>query len=222
MASSAPVVATARPWTAAIPLLGVVGPGGLGDADLLAVAAARPLSVAAAVLERLEGCAGMVAASPSELVSAGLPARRAVVLASAFELARRGISALPADGWVIRRPADLAERLLPGMGALEREELRVAVLNTKNAVTALCTVYAGSLAGSPVRVGEVFREAVRRTGAAVVVAHNHPSGDPTPSAEDLRITADLAEAGRLLDIPLLDHVVIARGRWVSLRAMGAL
>ena len=71
------------------------------------------------------------------------------------------------------------------------------------------------------RVGEVFRDAVRRQAAAVVVVHNHPSGDPTPSADDLRITAELAEAGRLLDIELLDHVVIGAEGWVSLRALGA-
>jgi DNA repair protein RadC len=84
------------------------------------------------------------------------------------------------------------------------------------------TVYRGNLAGSSVRVGEVFRDAVRRCAAAIVVAHNHPSGDPSPSGEDLRITTELAEAGRLLDIELLDHVIIGRGRWTSLRAIGAL
>jgi DNA repair protein RadC len=214
------VPARIAPGTA--PSVGVAGVGALGDAELLAVAVSRPLSVSSAALERVEGAAALVAASPAELVRAGLPLRRSVGLACAFELARRAITALPAEGWVIRRPADLAERLVPGMGLLEREELRVAVLNTKNTVTALCTVYAGSVAGTSVRVGEVFREAVRRNGAAVVVAHNHPSGDPTPSPEDLRITTELAEAGRLLDIALLDHLVIGRGRWVSLRALGAL
>jgi DNA repair protein RadC len=82
-------------------------------------------------------------------------------------------------------------------------------------------VYRGNLAGSSVRVGEVYRDAVRACAAAVIVAHNHPSGDPSPSGEDLRITAELAEAGRLLDIELLDHLVIGRGRWTSLRALGA-
>ena len=96
------------------------------------------------------------------------------------------------------------------------------MLDTKNVVTARRTVYRGNLAGSSVRVGEVFRDAVRSCSAAVVVVHNHPSGDPTPSGEDLRITAELAEAGRLLDIELLDHLIIGRGRWSSLRAVGAL
>jgi DNA repair protein RadC len=73
-----------------------------------------------------------------------------------------------------------------------------------------------------VRVGEVFRDAVRACAASVIVAHNHPSGDPSPSGEDLRITAELGEAGRLLDIEVLDHLIIGRGRWTSLRALGAL
>jgi DNA repair protein RadC len=122
----------------------------------------------------------------------------------------------------VRTPADAAEPLIDAMGSLEREELRVLLLDTKNVVVAERTVYRGNLAGSSVRVGEVFRDAVRRCAAAIVVAHNHPSGDPSPSGEDLRITAELAEAGRLLDIELLDHLVIGRGRWTSLRAIGAI
>lgn len=142
-------------------------------------------------------------------------------LVAAVALARR-LAALPAEpGWRIRSPADVGERLVPAMRHLEREELVVLLLNTKNVVTARQTVYAGNLAGSSVRVGEIFRDAVRRQAAAVVVVHNHPSGDPTPSADDLRITAELSEAGRLLDIELLDHVVIGAEGWVSLRSLGA-
>ena len=147
---------------------------------------------------------------------------RARRLLAAVELGRRVAAAWPPPGWRIRTPADLAARLLPAMGHLEREELRSVLLNTKNVVTGMVTVYAGNLAGSPVRIGEVFRDAVRRQAASMVVVHNHPSGDPSPSAEDLRITREMAEAGRLLDIDLLDHLVIGHGRWVSLRALGAL
>jgi DNA repair protein RadC len=107
------------------------------------------------------------------------------------------------------------------MGLLEREELRVLHLTTKNAVSGMRTVYVGNLAGSSVRVGELFTDAVRRCAAGIVVVHNHPSGDPAPSTEDLRITGEIAAAGALLDIGLLDHVVIGHGRWVSLRALGA-
>ncbi|HEY6056905.1 MAG TPA: DNA repair protein RadC, partial [Candidatus Limnocylindrales bacterium] len=166
------------------------------------------------------GLAGLAHADLADLLPIG--PRRAAALVAAVELGRRAASAWPTEGWRIRSPADLAERLLPAMGHLPREELRSVLLNTKNAVTGMVTVYVGNLAGSPVRVGEVFRDAVRRHAAALVVVHNHPSGDPAPSPEDVRITRELAEAGRLLDIELLDHLVIGHGRWVSLRALGAL
>jgi DNA repair protein RadC len=175
-------------------------------------------SLARSLLER-HGLAGLATADPADL---SIGTRRAALLVAAVELGRRVASAWPVPGWRIRAPADLAERLVPAMGRLEREELRSVLLNTKNTVTGMVTVYTGNLAGSPVRVGEVFREAVRRQSAAMVVVHNHPSGDPSPSAEDLRITRELAEAGRLLDIELLDHLVIGHGRWVSLRSLGAL
>jgi DNA repair protein RadC len=175
--------------------------------------------LAAHALLEPDGLAGLAAAEMADLRPIGQ--RRAATLLAAVELGRRVATAWPATGWRIRSPADLAERLMPAMGHLEREELRSVLLNTKNAVTGMVTVYAGNLAGSSVRVGEVFRDAVRRQAAALVVVHNHPSGDPSPSAEDLRITRELAEAGRLLDIELLDHLVIGHGRWVSLRALGA-
>jgi DNA repair protein RadC len=151
---------------------------------------------------------------------AGLRPAQADRLAWAIELARRMANARAEPGWRIRSPADVGERLRPTMRHLEQEELRTLLLNTKNVVTSVHTVYVGNLAGSSVRVGEVFREAVRCQAAAIVVVHNHPSGDPTPSADDLRITAELAQAGRLLDIELLDHVVIGADGWVSLRSLG--
>jgi len=190
--------------------------------ELLAIATGARLGLSALVLERLGGVREVASAPVQELISAGLAPGRAAALAAGCEIGRRGSAALPEGRWVVRAPGDVAQRLLPEMSGLEREELRVAVLNTKNVVTALTTVYVGNLAGSAIRVGEVFRDAVRRNGAAVLVVHNHPSGDPTPSDEDLRITTELVRAGHLLDIELLDHVVIGRDRWVSLRAAGAL
>ncbi|MEO8638868.1 MAG: DNA repair protein RadC [Chloroflexota bacterium] len=197
------------------------GVAALRDDELLAIVLGGPdrAIVARSVLEPA-GLAGLSSASLADLRP--MAGRRAACLLAAVELGRRVASTWPADGWRIRAPADLAERLIPAMGHLESEELRSVLLNTKNTVTGMVTVYAGNLAGSSVRIGEVFREAVRRQSAAMVVVHNHPSGDPSPSAEDLRITRELAEAGRLLDIELLDHLVIGHGRWVSLRALGAL
>jgi DNA repair protein RadC len=161
------------------PPLDARGLAGLGDIELLALATGRGVGHAAAFLERLGGLRRINSAGVAELARAGLPAGRATALAAACELLRRVAAAPPTARWVIRRPADLADHLLPGMALLDREELRVALLDTKNVVTALRTVYLGSLAGSPVRVGEVFRDAVRENAAALLVVHNHPSGDPT-------------------------------------------
>lgn len=201
------------------------GPEACSDQELLALALSHGVHarrLAAGLLERFGSLADALRASPAELRLAGLSPRATLRLTAAAELGRRVTRAWPAQPWVIRTPADVAEPLLDDMAALEREELRVLLLDTKNVVTARRTVYRGNLAGSSVRVGEVFRDAVRALAAAVVVVHNHPSGDPAPSGEDLRITAELTAAGRLLDIELLDHVIVGRGRWTSLRALGVL
>jgi DNA repair protein RadC len=106
------------------------------------------------------------------------------------------------------------------MGRLEREELRVVILDTKNHVLRVSTVYQGNVSASLVRVGELFRDAVRLNAAGVILVHNHPSGDPTPSPDDMHLTAEALAAGRLLDIVLLDHLVIGHDAYVSLRDRG--
>ncbi len=122
--------------------------------------------------------------------------------------------------WKIRRPSDVADRLMLQLGALEREELHVLLLNTRHLVLAQERVYQGNLGASVVRVGELFTEAVRRGARSVLLVHNHPSGDTTPSPEDLNLTAEAIAAGRLLDIAVLDHIIVAGGSWVSLRDEG--
>ena len=215
-----PMPATRRTDTDPTLRLATLGAGALASEELVAIllgARAGSLDRARQLLERHGGLTGLAQAHADEL-----QCRDARAIVAAFELGRRWAAAWPRAEWQIRTPADIAEQLVPAMGHLEREELRVILLNTKNVVTAMETVYHGNLAGSSVRVGEVYRSAVRRHAAAAVVVHNHPSGDPSPSGEDLRITGELAQAGRLLDIDLLDHLVIGHGRWVSLRALGAL
>ena len=135
-------------------------------------------------------------------------------------LARLEIPSLEGSRWTIRAPSDIADRLLVRMGNLEREELMVLVLNTKNVVILATTVYRGNVSASLVRVGELFRDAVRLNAPGVILVHNHPSGDPTPSPDDLHLTAEALAAGRLLDIDVLDHLVIGRGTFVSLRDRG--
>ena len=106
------------------------------------------------------------------------------------------------------------------MSALEQEELRVILLDTRNRVLHIDSVYRGSLNTSQVRIGELFRTAIRNNSAAVIVVHNHPSGDPAPSPDDVAVTRAIVQAGKLLDVEVLDHLVIGNGRFVSLKERG--
>jgi DNA repair protein RadC len=130
--------------------------------------------------------------------------------------------ALGAEGttWTVRGPGDIGDRLVLQLGQLEREELWVVLLNTRNVVVGQERVYAGNVSSSLVRIGELFTEAVRRIAPRIILVHNHPSGDPTPSPEDLHLTAEALAAGRLLDIQLLDHLIIGGSTFVSLRDRG--
>ena len=126
----------------------------------------------------------------------------------------------PAPRDQIKSPTDAAGLLLVDMSALDHEQLRTVLLDTKNRVQAICTVYVGSLNTSMVRVGELFKEALRWNSAALIVAHNHPSGDACPSPEDILITRQIVDAGKLLDVEVLDHLVIGRGSFISMRERG--
>jgi len=122
---------------------------------------------------------------------------------------------------VVRKPADVVKHLGPEMADLAQEQLRVVLLDTKNQVLATSLVYQGGLNSIVVRLADCFREAVRANAAALILTHNHPSGDPTPSEEDIRVTEDASQAGDLLGIDVLDHVVIGDDkRFVSLRERG--
>ncbi len=136
------------------------------------------------------------------------------------ELARRLALERPDERVRIHSPEDVAAILSTQMAGLDQEELRVVLLNTKNEVLKIHTVYRGSVNAAQIRVAEVFKEAVRQNAPALVVAHNHPSGDPTPSGDDVAVTRELVKAGQLLDIEVLDHRVIGDGRHVSLRRRG--
>jgi len=203
------------------------GPAALGDAELLAIllrTGTRDLDVLALahiLLASYRGLGGLGRATAAELCrQKGVGPTKAVELLAAFELGKRFASLAPEERRVVRQPADVAQFLMPEMASLDREHLRVVLLNTKNQVLDVPEVYRGSLNSAIIRVAEVFREAIRQNCAAVIVVHNHPSGDPTPSAEDIRVTQQLVEAGRLLDIEVLDHLVIGQQRWVSLREHG--
>jgi DNA repair protein RadC len=130
------------------------------------------------------------------------------------------LAAAPQERPQVRTPTDIANLLMLEMSLLEQEHLRVVMLDVKNFVGRIHTVYAGSLNTAVVRIAEVFREPIRANSASIIIVHNHPSGDPTPSPEDVRVTEMIVEAGKLLDIDVLDHLVIGRNRFVSLKERG--
>lgn len=203
------------------------GVAGLTSAELIAllwgtgVRGASAVAIAEDALARHDGLSGLARAAPSELDSLpGVGAVRAARLVAAFELGRRLLADWPTGRWIVRSPRDIADRLVLQMGRLEREELRVVLLNSRNAVLRVVTVYQGNVSASLVRVGELFRDAVRENAAGVILVHNHPSGDPTPSPDDLHLTAEALAAGRLLDVEVLDHLVVGHGAFVSLRDRG--
>jgi DNA repair protein RadC len=203
------------------------GAAGLAASELVALVwgsgthGRGALELAEEALVRYDGLAGLAGAAPVELCQVpGIGPARAAQLAAAFELGRRACLEWPSARWTIRAPRDLADRLVPEMGRLEREELRVVLLSARNGVLSIQRIYQGSVSTALVRVGELFRDAVRRHAAGIIVVHNHPSGDPTPSPEDLHLTAEAVAAGRLLDIAVLDHLVIGHDAFVSLRDRG--
>ncbi len=207
--------------------LALRGPGGLSAAELIAVvwgtgsAGRSALDLAGEAIARHAGVGALARASDVELAAIpGVGVAKAAQLAAAFELGRRSVADWPAGSWTIRSPGDVAGRMLLEMGRLEREELWVLALNAKNVVQRVSHVYAGNVSASLVRVGELFRDAVRLDASGVILVHNHPSGDPTPSPDDLHLTAEAIAAGRLLDVDVLDHVVIGHDAWISLRDRG--
>jgi len=142
---------------------------------------------------------------------------KAAQIKAALELGRRLMIETPDPRPQVRSPADAAAPLMAEMGLLEKEHLRALLLDTKNHVLASPTIYVGSVNTTMIRVAEIFQEAIRANSASIIVAHNHPSGDPTPSPEDVAVTQQIVAAGKLLDIQVLDHLIIGQQRYVSLK-----
>ena len=180
------------------------------------------LSMASRLLSTFNGLSGLGSSSFAQLCAQkGLSEAKACQLLAALELGRRFASLAPEERVVIQSPQDVANLVAAEMGSFEQEHLRVLLLNTKNEVVNLQEIYIGNVNSSVARPAEIFRPAVRDNAPSVIVVHNHPSGDPTPSPEDVAITKDLVQAGKLLSIDLLDHVVIGSGgRFVSLNQKG--
>ncbi len=197
------------------------GPAGCDTADLFARVLA-PLAPGArrglARLETDEGLAGLSRLDAESLIAlAGLGPRSARRLVAAFELGRAVERGGRRRGAALSSPAEVYRLLAPELRGLDKETFHVLLLDTRHRLRGRQRVSEGTLTASLVHPREVFGPALSRGAAAVVVVHNHPSGDPEPSAEDEAVTRRLLDAGRLLGIPLLDHVVLGEGAWVSLR-----
>ena len=196
----------------------------LSNAELIAILlrtgiqGENVLAMSNRLLSRFGGLDGLGRANFAELCAErGLSEAKACQLIAALELGRRFISLAPQDRSTINSPQDVANLLQAEMASLDQEHLKVLLLNTKNQVLNTVEVYVGNVNSSIVRPSEVFRPAVRDNAPSIIVVHNHPSGDPTPSPEDVAITRELVSAGKLLGIDLLDHLVIGSGgRYVSL------
>lgn len=204
-----------------------LGPQALSTAELLAillrvgVKGENAVQVGHRLLRSLGGLKGIQKASFADLENQhGVGAAKASQLKAAVELGRRLALESPEIKPSISKPEDVASLLMYEMSALEQENLRVINLNTKNEVIDIDKLYQGSLNSSTVRIAEVFKGAVRRNAAGIIVVHNHPSGDPTPSTDDIVVTRAIIEAGRLLEVDVLDHVVIGQGKFISMKEKG--
>jgi DNA repair protein RadC len=207
--------------------LAELGEQALSNAELLAILLRTGLpgenavQVGQRLLQTFEGLGGLQRAGYNQVrAQRGVGAAKAAQIMAAIELGRR-LSVREAQVRpTIHNPRDAADLVQYEMGALDHEELWVLVVDTRNNLMAIEKLYKGSLNASTVRVGEVFKVAIQRGAASVLVVHNHPSGDPSPSPEDITLTRALVQAGKLLDIELLDHLVIGGGRHVSLKERG--
>ena len=204
-----------------------LGPGALSNAELLAIilrsgsAKQSVLALASSLLSRHGGLGGLARLSFSDLLrEPGLGDAKAAEIRALFQIAARVQALEVGERPIIRSPQDVHALLGGEMASLDQEHLRVLLINTRNQVLGVHEVYVGNVSSAIVRAAEVFREAIRQNSPSVIIVHNHPSGDPSPSPDDVNLTKQLISAGQVLDIELLDHVVIGEGRFASLKSLG--
>jgi len=205
------------------------GATALGDNELVALVIGQgsrqggALAVANALLAAHGGLHGLARCHADDLVAAaGVGAARAAQIVAAIELGRRTLTRRSAARWQIKLPRDAAEYLMPRFGGRGVEQFGVLLLDMKFRVIRSAILTSGTLNSTIVQPREVFRVATIGGAAAIVVFHNHPSGDPTPSPEDVELTQRLAAGGVLMGIDMLDHVILGEGRYWSFRERGTL
>lgn len=200
------------------------GASSMSSAELIAillrtgVLGQSALAIAQRLLAKFSGLRGLATASYGELTQIkGLSGAKYCQVMAAIELGRRSATLGAEERRIVRTADDVADLLLGEMGLLSQEHLRVVLLTTKNHIAGVHNVYVGTVNTSQVRASEVLRPAVRENAPSVIVVHNHPSGDPTPSASDIDLTRQLIQAARLLNIEVLDHVVLGHDTFVSMK-----
>ncbi|MFH1679875.1 MAG: DNA repair protein RadC [Candidatus Eisenbacteria bacterium] len=205
------------------------GAAALADRELIAIllGSGRPgrgaLEVAADLLARLGNLRALALSGAAPLMDVpGVGEGKAARLLAAVELGRRVVRFRKEDPYPIRSPKDAARLLMDEMRSLDREEFRVLLLDAKNRVIGVEVVSIGTLTASLIHPREGLKAAIVRSAASIILVHNHPTGVPTPSREDIEITERFVDAGRLVGIDVLDHVIIGDGRFESLREMGYL
>jgi len=205
------------------------GPEALANSELLAIllrtgsAKESALGLANRLLSKFGSLRGIAQATVEQLSEVnGMGLAKAAQLKAAFELGKRLAVSTEDDRPAIASPADAAGLVMEELRYHDKEHFVALFLDSRNRVIAQRTISVGSLQANIVHPREVFKEAISRSSAALIVLHNHPSGDPTPSEEDRAITTRLKEAGSLIGIPLLDHIIIGSGKFVSLKEQGVL
>ncbi|MBS7427727.1 DNA repair protein RadC [Virgibacillus sp. 19R1-5] len=205
------------------------GPAHVSNAELLAIILGSGtreesvISLANRLLMHFEGLKLLNDATIEELTAIkGIGTAKGVLILAAMELGKRMNGFQPEERYVIRSPEDGADYVMEELRSLNQEHFVALFLNTKNQIIHRQTIFIGSLNASIVHPREVYREAVKRSAASVIVAHNHPSGDPTPSQEDIYVTRRLVESGKMIGIELIDHLIIGNRNYVSLKEKGYL
>jgi DNA repair protein RadC len=179
------------------------------------------LDLAEELLVVFKDLRGLAKASLVETAQcSGIGQAKAVQLKAAFELGRRVLTTNPYQLPMIKKPEDVFDLMKSSFQDLDREHFKVVHLNTKNQVLKIETTAIGILSSSPVHPREVFKEAIKMSSAGLILAHNHPSGDPSPSQDDILLTTRLREAGEILGIQVIDHVIFGDNRYVSLKERG--
>jgi len=196
------------------------GPQAVSNTELLAclLQSADAIHQAEIMMTKFQDLHSLSRASEVDLTAIeGIGPAQAARVKAALEIGRRLMAETPEDRWQVRAPSDAAQMLMPMLSHQTREHLVVLVMDTRNRIVHQETLYIGTLNTSLCRPAEVFAVAMQHNAAGIVVAHNHPSGDPNPSPEDIALTRRLVDAGKVLEIAVLDHLVIGHNKYVSLR-----